>query len=243
MCIQETKCIDDNNFIDIDGYDYVYNSCSVKKSYSGTCIYFKSEYMDDITYTDSFGDKNGRKQFNDEGRFLYLRYKNIDIINTYSPNSNGWGRVGVTTYIPYFNKSAVRGLNWRLAYDIELLRFTKKVMKKGEEKFDKKYEIYVCGDFNVCRKPRDYWKGIDNAYYPSLCKEEKESFEKFIDLGLLETIKKHKFTYYSFRGGSKDKGRGFRLDYILSNNKNFITKVIDYGTSDHLLLDGNYVRE
>lgn len=245
MCLQETKLNNDNKLdyqkFNIEGYIELFNNCTIKKGYSGVCIYLKNRFLDSTVFDFSFGEDNKFKnEANKEGRMISINInikgKNLRIINTYNPNSMGMLRKN--SVVEPHHEKGLRGLNWRLKYDQLLRNFSLKKIKK-----QKKDDIFIlCGDFNVCRKPRDYWKNVEHLRSSTLTLEEKTSFEKTIKkLNLHETLINHQFTFFSYIRRRKliKENKGYRLDYILSNKKKLIkTKVIRYGTSDHFPLLG-----
>lgn len=90
LCVQETKAsIEqlDNDLINPLGiYSSIYHSCSIKKGYSGTAIFFKEKPIDKFV---GFGiDK-----FDNEGRVSAIEYKDFILFNVYFPNGTMEGRL------------------------------------------------------------------------------------------------------------------------------------------------------
>jgi exodeoxyribonuclease-3 len=86
LCIQETKAQLEQleeKLIQIDGYKSYFFSAE-KKGYSGVAVYTKVEPLN--------VRKMDIKEFDFEGRYIELEYKNFNLINCYFPNSQSEGK-------------------------------------------------------------------------------------------------------------------------------------------------------
>ena len=83
FCIQETKMqkdqIDDNMKRIFEGY-YSYWNSAIKKGYSGTAVFSKTEPIN-VTYG------IGIEEHDKEGRVITLEYEDFYLVNCYTPNS------------------------------------------------------------------------------------------------------------------------------------------------------------
>lgn len=79
FCLQETKMSADLDDIVMDGYRQYFNH-AVKKGYSGTAVYTRTE---PLQVTRGIG----REEHDNEGRVLTLEYPDFYLVNVYTPNS------------------------------------------------------------------------------------------------------------------------------------------------------------
>ena len=92
------------------------------------------------------------------------------------------------------------------------------MMKEEEEK-----AIVWVGDFNVAHEKRDLWGNwTQNETSAGFTPEERLAFSNQLkDLRLIDSFRyKHptandKFTYWSYRAKSRERNRGWRIDYAL----------------------------
>lgn len=79
LCLQETKCREEDVIIALDGY-YQYWSAAQKRGYSGTAIFTKKEPL---------SVQNGilHDHHDQEGRTITLEFEQFYLVNVYVPNS------------------------------------------------------------------------------------------------------------------------------------------------------------
>ena len=83
LCLQETKANIEqlsDEVINIKNYSSFFESCKIKKGYSGVATYTKHE---PISYSTSL---NGDEKFDVEGRNQIFEFKNFYLLNFYFPN-------------------------------------------------------------------------------------------------------------------------------------------------------------
>lgn len=193
LCIQETKAQDDQvkEVIDanLEGY-HLFSNSAVRKGYSGTAILTKEEpiqVLKDI----------GVEEHDQEGRVLAAEYKDFYLVTTYVPNS-GQGLVR---------------LDYRQGWDKDFLNYLKKL--------EESKPVIVCGDMNVCNKEIDIARPKPNynksAGYTQI---EIDGMDNFVNAGLVDTFRQQhpdevKYSWWSYRGGAREKNIGWRLDYFL----------------------------
>jgi exodeoxyribonuclease III len=184
----------------ISGYRYRYFSqSSVKKGYSGTAIFSKKKPLNVI-----YGIKFGNIDVDQEGRVITLEFDKYFLIHVYTPNSGQTlQRLKYRTeeWDSYFRK-------W-----IQALQNTKNVV--------------VCGDLNVANEDIDIHNPKGNKRTAGFTDEERTEFKKYLNnnnLKLIDTYRfinptKVEYSYWSYRFKSREKNKGWRIDYFLVSEK------------------------
>jgi exodeoxyribonuclease-3 len=216
ICFQETKAQDDQVaevLKKLNGYHF-YSNSAVKKGYSGTAIVSKTKPLNVITNL-------GIEHHDQEGRVLTAEYPDFYLTTVYTPNS----------------KSDLSRLADRQEFDKELLLYLKNL--------EKKKPVIVCGDLNVAHKPIDLARPQANYNKSAgFMQEEIDGMDNFIDAGLIDSFryihpdKTEMYSWWSFRGGARDRNVGWRIDYFLVSES--LTKrikaadiLMDIHGSDH----------
>lgn len=192
LCIQETKAQDDQvkealqSFSD---YHLMVNSAE-RKGYSGTAILSKTKPLDVI-----YGI--GEEEHDKEGRVIAAEYEQCYVVVVYVPNSG----------------NGLKRLDYRETWDSAFLAFLKEL--------EEKKPIIVCGDFNVCHKAIDIARPKAN-YNKSAGYTQKEidGMDAFQNQGWVDSFRHFhpdevKYSWWSYRGGAREKNIGWRLDYFL----------------------------
>jgi exodeoxyribonuclease-3 len=176
----------------ITDYDIVAHSAE-KKGYSGTSIFYKKEPMN-VAYG------IGIEEHDKEGRVITLEYSNFYLITVYTPNSG----------------SALKRLSYRQQWDKDFLVFL--------QNLEKSKPVVVCGDLNVAHKDIDLKNNKPN-YNKSAgyMQEEIDGLDNYIKAGFIDTFRHlHpdtvKYSWWSYRGGARDRNVGWRIDYFLISN-------------------------
>ena len=159
-------------------------------------------------------------EHDDEGRVLCAAFEDFFVVTVYVPNSG----------------SELLRLNYRQTWDQDFLAYLKKLeMTKP---------VIVCGDFNVAHKAIDLARPKAN-YNKSAgyMQEEIDGMDAFTSNGLVDTFRflhpeEVKYTWWSYRGGAREKNVGWRIDYFLVSDKikNVVKKALilnDIHGSDH----------
>lgn len=193
LCLQETKAQDDQvaeALKDLEGY-HVYSNSAVKKGYSGTAIISKTKPLT------VFSDINNH-EYDQEGRVLTAEFEDFYLTVVYVPNSG----------------SELKRLDYRQAWDAEFLTYLKKL--------EEKKPVIVCGDLNVAHKPIDLAHPKANYNkYAGFMQEEIDGMDNYIKAGFVDTFrhfypdKEKAYSWWSFRGGARDRNVGWRIDYFL----------------------------
>ena len=192
ICLQETKATVDQvkeAVAELSEY-HVYANEAEKKGYSGTAILTKHNPIA-VTYYIGVGDHDN------EGRVTCAEFEEFFVITVYVPNSG----------------SELLRLPYRQTWDEDFLKY----MKRLEET----KPVIVCGDFNVAHKAIDLARPKQN-YNKSAgyMQEEITGMDTFSDNGLVDTFRalngdEVKYSWWSYRGGARDKNVGWRIDYFL----------------------------
>ena len=193
ICFQETKAQDDQVaevLNELKGYHF-YSNSAVKKGYSGTAIVTKKKPL-------SVQPDIGIEEHDQEGRVLTAEYENYYITTVYTPNS----------------KNDLSRLGDRQNFDTAFLNYLKEL--------EKKKPVIVCGDFNVAHKEIDLARPQANYNKSAgFMQEEIDGMDNFTNAGLLDTFrllhpeKTDAYSWWSFRGGARDRNVGWRIDYFL----------------------------
>lgn len=80
ICLQETKMQREQADFEFNGYHEYWNSATVKKGYSGTAIFSKTEPI-----SVSYGI--GIEEFDGEGRVIAAEYDDFILVTVYTPNA------------------------------------------------------------------------------------------------------------------------------------------------------------
>ena len=223
ICFNETKIdyevIEKLNLNNIFNKTYKsYWYCpNEKKGYSGTGILTKYEPIS-VQYGINI-DKH-----DEEGRVLTIEFEKLYIISCYTPNSG----------------DSLKRLDYRVEeWDKDFFNYINSLKAKKD--------IILAGDLNVARNDIDIYETKGHERVAGFTKEEKESFNKFLDMGYIDTFRKlhpeeQKFSFFSKRGNLKEQNKGWRLDYFIVNeNSRFIeieeSNMLDkdkYDSSDHI---------
>jgi len=195
ICFQETKAQDEQVaevLNDLDGY-YYYSNSAVKKGYSGTAILSKTEPI-------SIKSDIGVEEHDQEGRVLTAEFEGFYLTTVYTPNS----------------KNDLSRLDDRQNFDAALLNFLKEL--------EKTKPVIICGDFNVAHKAIDLARPKPNYNKSAgFMQEEIDGMDNFTNNGLVDTFrylnpeKTEAYSWWSYRGGARDRNVGWRIDYFLAS--------------------------
>ncbi|KXN74098.1 hypothetical protein CONCODRAFT_76979 [Conidiobolus coronatus NRRL 28638] len=224
ISIQETKLQQPmRELFDKDVFPHTYWSCSGpdKKGYSGTAVLSKIKPLS-VKY--GLGTPN----MDTEGRVITLEFEKFYLVSVYSPNAGD---------------KLVR-LGYKEKWD--------KIMLEHLNELESKKSVIYTGDLNVAHNPIDVAKPKEyENKVAGFTKEERLGFsnilsdEKFKRVDVFRHFNPSEtdcYTFFSWRGGCRAKGIGWRLDYYVVS-ESLVEKVKDiqirrdcYGASDHLPL-------
>lgn len=192
ICLQETKATVEQvkETVAPLGYPYVYANEAERKGYSGTAILSKTEPIS-VTFD------MGIAEHDKEGRVICAEYADFFLITVYTPNSG----------------SELLRLGYRQTWDADFLKYLKGL--------EAKKPVVVCGDLNVAHKSIDLARPKAN-YNKSAghMQEEMDGMDNYLASGLVDSFRavngdEVKYSWWSYRGGAREKNIGWRIDYFL----------------------------
>ena len=197
VCIQETKAqihqLEDECFRP-KGY-YCYYNDALKKGYSGVAIFCRIKPKKII-----YGI--GYKEFDEEGRYLEVRFDSINVVSIYLPSGSS-GDV-------------------RQSFKMECLEKFENHLKKLRRRHS---EYVLCGDWNIAHHEIDLKNWRANKKNSGFLPEEREWLTKvfleykYSDAFRLINDKEDQYTWWSNRGRAWDNNVGWRIDYQIVTSK------------------------
>ncbi len=141
-----------------------------------------------------------KKEFDDEGRALTLEYETFYFVNCYFPNS----------------QHELLRLDYKLRFNEAILKYCRKLSRKKS--------VIICGDFNVAHKAIDLKNPKSNEQNPGYSLPERNSMDKFIDSGFIDTFRMFNkgpdnYTWWSYRFNARERNIGWRIDYFCVDKK------------------------
>ena len=219
LCLQEIKSRPEQVVFDIEtriwmeqnGMKYFSFNPAERAGYAGTAIFAKVPELGRVELHFQAEDDYGR--LDTEGRVLALEYPEFYLVNCYTPNSK-----------PDLSRLELRHDGW----DPEFLT----VMRKLEMK----KPVIFCGDFNAAHKEIDIARPKENEHSAGFTKEEREGVDKITEFFIDSFRKVHptdvKYSWWSMRGGARERNVGWRIDYFFVSPK---IKIIDADIRDECL--------
>ena len=225
VCIQETKAQSDQlTGTEFYPENYICHYCdALRKGYSGTAIYSLHAPQKVVR---GFGES----EFDNEGRYIEYRYKNLSVISLYAPSGS--------------SSEHRQASKWRFM-DSFLLHL-QSLRRKHRE-------FIICGDWNIAHQPIDLKNWRSNQKNSGFLPEERawlsDLFDRvgFVDAFRVIDQRAEQYTWWSNRGQAWDKNVGWRIDYhiVTPGLKSTIEKASIYKQqrfSDHapLILDYDF---
>jgi len=140
----------------------------------------------------------GVEEYDVEGRTQQIVFEDLVVINSYVPNG---GR-------------DLSRVDYKLAYHEHLLRVSQVWRAKGKG-------IVLTGDWNTCHQPIDLARPKANEKNTGFLPEERAWIDRMIQEGYIDTFRAEHpnlegaYSWWSQRGGAREKNVGWRLDYFL----------------------------
>ena len=196
ICLQETKASVEQvkeALIDLSNDYFIYANEADRKGYSGTAIISKVKPIS-VSYDINID------QHDKEGRVICAEFNDFYLVTVYVPNSG----------------SELLRLTYRQTWDAAFLAYLKQL--------ETIKPVVVCGDFNVAHKAIDLARPKQNYNKSAgFMQEEIDGMDAFTSNGLIDTFRlinfdEVKYTWWSYRGGARDKNVGWRIDYFLVSN-------------------------
>ncbi len=192
ICLQETKAqIDEvqQALFGLNGY-HVYVNSAERKGYSGVAVLSKMEAI-----SVSYGI--GMEEHDAEGRVITVEFADYFIVGVYVPNSG----------------NALVRLPYRREWDKAFLAYA--------DKLSQVKSVVLCGDLNLAHQAIDLARPEANYNKtPGYTQDEIDGFQAFIDRGWVDTFRylypdTVRYSWWSYRGGARERNVGWRLDYLL----------------------------
>lgn len=192
ICLQETKATVEQTkdaVADLTGYE-VYGNQSVRPGYAGTAIITR---VKPIAVTTNIAIE----EHDQEGRVTCAEFDGFYLVTVYTPNSG----------------SELLRLEYRQHWDRDFLAYIKNL--------EKVKPVLVCGDLNVAHKEIDLARPKANYNKSAgFMQEEIDGMDAYVANGFVDSFRAKngdevKYTWWSYRGGAREKNVGWRIDYFL----------------------------
>jgi exodeoxyribonuclease-3 len=194
--LQETKAQDDQVREALFGWDTyeLFSSSAVKKGYSGTAVLTKVAPL-------HVQAGLGVADLDQEGRVLRLEFPDFHFVTVYTPNAS----------------SGLKRLPFRGEWDAAFRDYLKEL--------DADKPVVCCGDLNVAHAPIDLARPDANYNKtPGYTQQEIDGMTSLLEAGFVDTWRHAnpdmiKYSWWSYRGGAREKNVGWRLDYMLVSER------------------------
>jgi len=209
VCLQETKAFPDQLDNELKcpmGYHAVWHS-GQRPGYAGTVIFSKKKPISERSH---FGELD---KFHEHGRVVEVKFENFTLLNLYFPNGNP--RADGTLMLPY-----------KLEFYRAFLNYVNELREQGES-------VITCGDFNVCHKEIDIARPKENAKSIGFLPVERAELDRIVADGYVDVFrhlnpeKRDSYTWWSYRGGARERNVGWRIDYFFISS-DLVGKIIDF---------------
>ncbi len=192
LCLQETRGYPPNIGELLPNYQTHWNHAE-KKGYSGVAFFIKQGLA-----PRSVTLGMGKAEHDREGRVIYADFDDFYLLNVYTPNAG----------------DDLRRLEYRMQWDVEFLKFLKKL--------EKKKPVLFCGDLNVAHEEIDLARPRENRKSAGFTDEERGGFSKYVKAGFVDTFRIFNqepghYSWWSFRANSRARNVGWRIDYFLAS--------------------------
>jgi exodeoxyribonuclease-3 len=194
FCLQESKA--QREQVDLEGpYPKLHALQSTwasaeKKGYSGTVIFTPHQKLE-------LRSTMGLKPYDAEGRANVAFGKGFSLVNLYFPNGG----------------ASEERHNFKMKFLDDLIPWLKKLeAERGP--------VILCGDYNIAHTEIDIHDPASNKDSSGFKPEERAWMTKFLDAGFVDTFrlmhpgKKDQYSWWSFRQRSRERNKGWRIDYI-----------------------------
>jgi len=194
FCLQEIKLQEGQIDLQLpDGYQMYWNYAE-KKGYSGTAIFTRVEPLS-VVYD------MGIEEHDREGRVITLEFDSFYLITVYTPNS----------------QDELRRLSYRMTWDDAFRAYV--------EALDQKKPVVICGDLNVAHQEIDLKNPKTNRRNAGFTDEERGKLTELLDAGFTDSFRAlypdltGAYSWWSYRGGARERNAGWRIDYFLLSNR------------------------
>jgi exodeoxyribonuclease-3 len=174
----------------------VYMHSAKRLGYSGTALMIKKG-LSPIKVTMGIGID----RFDDEGRLIWAEFPDFYLLNGYFPNG----------------KDDHSRVDYKLEFSREVLKLAKKLSKKKG--------VLITGDLNTAHKEIDLARPKSNINSTGFLPHERAFLDEMIAAGFHDAFRTHypdkkdEYTWWTYRGGCREKNIGWRLDYFFVDEK------------------------
>jgi len=197
VCLQEIKANYDQipeELCHLKNY-YLFTNSAQKKGYAGVAVFSKIKPL-------AVETKLGLKRFDDEGRFLRLKFPDFDLINLYLPHG---GR-------------EKENLGYKLVVYDYLLKDLPATLRQAQGK------LILIGDFNVAHTELDLARPKNNQKNTMFTPEERACLDKLIDIGFIDTFRIYHqsgghYSWWPYFANARARNLGWRIDYAFVSKK------------------------
>ncbi|HEY8278055.1 MAG TPA: exodeoxyribonuclease III [Bdellovibrionota bacterium] len=193
FCLQESKAHPDQvallPYPKLHGLHSTWASAE-KKGYSGTVIFTPHKKLE-------LRPAMGVPPYDQEGRANLAFGKGFTLVNMYFPNG----------------AASDERHHFKMRFLDELIPWLKKLEKE-------RGPLIICGDYNIAHTEIDIHDPVRNQDSSGFRPEERAWMTKFLESGFVDTFrhqhpgKKDQYSWWSFRQRSRERNKGWRLDYI-----------------------------
>lgn len=224
LCLQETKAMQGQAEVDLNGYEEYWNSAT-KKGYSGTAIFTRikpiaiiNDLPIDIAQkhgliADNYGNSN------QEGRIIAAEFDKFFVVTAYTPNA----------------KDGLARIDLRQQWDSVTTAYCNDLQSRKP--------VIYCGDMNVAHTEDDLANPGPNRGKKGFSDQERAGFTNWLKVGFIDTFRlfvqgNGHYTWWSHFANSRARNVGWRIDYFLVSEslKNKVKKAqihADILGSDH----------
>ncbi len=172
----------------------VHLNSAEKKGYSGTALFIKKSIPVKKVFKGI-----GKDKFDCEGRFIACECDDFYFLTGYFPNG----------------KEDLSRVEYKLEFSRDVLALAKKLMKEKN--------VIITGDINTSHTEIDLARPKANIKNTGFLPEERVYIDELIQAGFCDVFRsknpglKDQYTWWSYRGGAREKNVGWRLDYFFAN--------------------------
>ena len=194
FCLQEIKLQEGQVDLDLPAGYHDYWNYAEKKGYSGTAVFTRIEPL-------GVSRGIGIPAHDGEGRVLTLEFAEFFLVNVYTPNS----------------QDGLRRLDYRMDWDDAFRAYVSGL--------DQEKPVIICGDLNVAHQEIDLKNPKTNRKNAGFTDEEREKFGTLLETGFTDSFRSlypdraGAYSWWSYRGGARERNAGWRIDYFLVSNR------------------------
>ena len=143
----------------------------------------------------------GVPELDTEGRLITLEYPEFYLVTCYTPNA----------------QRELARIEHRMKWD--------EAFRSYISGLDSRKTVIICGDLNVAHKEIDLKNPASNRGNAGFSDEERESFQKTLDLGFTDSFRHlypevtGAYSWWSYMFHAREKNAGWRIDYFLVSSR------------------------